>query len=474
MQYLTMYIKNKITYLLLFIPFFSCQQQNRETTNTLSRKDFTPIEKIDPQIYFATEENMANDPNNSLTDMFRKKKVADMANPKKPRPFDEKDINQIENKSHQQAWMSADKIFKFDWNQLGEKALTNLSKIIKTRLIFDNLDLKVVELAITAGGILPLHAQGTPSVYHILGGEAEVWSNDNLAKVTPGTSITFDSYAKKKVKVTSDEPLKILWLSWAPEGDKSYLESGYYLTGSNLQVQPIQAVLPNKFTFWDEEVGRSFQIIDSEMTSPTSRSEFIKAQNTTWINIEKTSFYPTTPTFKSAADIDWIDLLNLDPKSFFFAKDLLKLGDLTKVLSRLAKIKSVFRVKRPDTGYDLNYSYLAWGPQSKYTTHSHAICEFYYLLNGDVEYIINQQKYHAVPGNFYWHPPYYDHEMRGLKADVPFLSISGSWIPFGKRELFELPFLLLEDIPEPDGLTFPEDFDFHQFNLSEKMKYGVI
>ena len=55
-----------------------------------------------------------------------------------------------------------------------------------------------------------------------------------------------------------------------------------------------------------------------------------------------------------------------------------------------------------------------------------------------------------------------------------FLSISGSWIPFGKRELFELSFLLLEDIREQDGLTFPEDFDFHQFNLNKKMKYGVI
>ncbi len=452
----------------------SCKTQNKETKTSLSKKDFTPIEKIDPKIYFATEENIAKDPNNALTDMFRKKKAADMANPEKPRPFHAKDINQIENISHQQAWQPIDKIFKFDWQHLGEKALTNLSSLIKTRLVFDNLDLKVVELAIAAGGTLPLHAQATPSVYHILGGEGEIWSNEDLAKVAPGTSITFDSYAKKRVTVTSSEPLKILWFSWAPEGDKSYLESGYYLTGSNLHMQPIQAVLPNEFAFWDAEIGISFQTIDNKNSTPTTLSEFIKSQNTIWSNLEKTSFYPNTPTFKSASDIDWVDLVNLDPKSFFFAKDLLKLGDLTKVLGRLAKIKSVFRVKRPDSGYDLNYSYLAWGPQSKYTTHSHAICEFYYVLDGDVEYIINEQKYHGVPGNFYWHPPYYDHEMRGLKAGIPFLSISGSWIPFGKRELFELPFLLLEDIPEQGGLTFPDDFDFHQFNLNKELEYGVI
>lgn len=470
---------SKIIYLVFLSILFSCQQDKTESTETikltpLSEEDFTPIENIDPQIYFPTEENTAKDPNNPLTDMFRKKKQADMANPEKPRPFEDKDINQIENISHEQAWGALDKIFKFDWGQLGNKALEDLSQVVKTRLIFDNLDLKVVELAIAAGGTLPLHAQATPSVYHVLGGEAEVWSNDDVAKVTPGTSITFDSYAKKRVQVTSTEPLKILWFSWAPEGNKSYLESGYYLTGSNLHIQPIQAVLPNDFTFWDAAIGKAYQTIESPSPTPSNISKFIKTQKSTWANLNKTSFYPNTPAFKSASEIDWVDMMNLDPKSFFFAKDLKKLGSLTKMLSRMAKIKSVFRVKRPDSGYDLNYSYLAWGPQSKYTTHSHAICEFYYLLDGDVEYIINQQKYHAVPGNFYWHPPYYDHEMRGLKANVPFLSISGSWIPFGKRELFDLPFLLLEDIPEQKGLSLPDNFDFHKFNLNKNLEYGVI
>lgn len=473
-----MYYINKLTYLLLFLTIIACQQKPTETTppatKPLNEQDFTPIEKIDPQIYFATKENTAIDPNNLLTDMFRKKKVADMANPDKPRPFDAKDINQLENISHQQPWTPLDKVFKFDWQQLGATALTDLSKVVKTRLIFDNLDLKVVELAIATGGILPTHAQATPSVYHILGGAGEVSANDEIATVTPGTSITFDSYAKKRVKVTSSEPLKILWFSWAPEGNKSYLESGYYLTGSNIHVQPIQAVLPKDFTFWDAEVGRPFEMTEAKAIPSTNRSKFTTEQNTAWNTLEKTSFYPNTPTFKSAGEIAWVDMMNLDPKAFFFAKDLKKLGSLTKMLSRMAKIKSVFRVKRPDSGYDLNYSYLAWGPQSKYTTHSHAICEFYYLLEGDVEYIINKNKFHAVPGNFYWHPPYYDHEMRGLKEGVPFLSISGSWIPFGKRELFDQPFLLLEAIPTQPEQQLPADFKFHPFKLNKQLKYGVI
>lgn len=466
----------KVVYLLCLFCLFailSCQEQVAKDA-PLSENHFTPIEKIDPQIYFATEENTAIDPNNELTAMFRKKKMADMANPEKPRPFPESDINQLENISHLQPWTPLNEVFKFDWEQLGKKALTDLSKVVKTRLIFDNLDLKVVELAIAAGATLPLHAQATPSVYHILGGTADVASNEEVAKVTPGTSITFDSYAKKGVKVTSDEPLKILWFSWAPEGNKSYLESGYYLTGSNLHVQPIHAVLPNDFIFWDSEIGKPFELTDTKTTASTTLSQYVNRQNTAWNELEKTSFYPNTPTFKSASEVDWVDMMNLDPKAFFFAKDLKKLGSLTKMLSRMAKIKSVFRVKRPDSGYDLNYSYLAWGPQSKYTTHSHAICEFYYMLEGDVEYIINKNKFHAVPGNFYWHPPYYDHEMRGLKKDVPFLSISGSWIPYGKRELFDKPFLLLEDIPTHKEQLLPDDFKFHPFKLNKQLKYGII
>ena len=144
------------------------------------------------------------------------------------------------------------------------------------------------------------------------------------------------------------------------------------------------------------------------------------------------------------------------------------------MLGRIAKIKSVFRVERPDSGYDLNYSYLAWGPLSKYVTHSHAICEFYYLLEGEVEYIIDGQEFHAIPGNFYFHPPYYDHEMRGLKEGVPFLSISGSWIPFGERALFDLPFYLLEEVPAMDKVSFPDDFDFHDFEIQRDLEYGVL
>lgn len=457
---------NLLFCLLLLIVLSSCKQESKPD-QIIDKNGFTPIDKIDPKIYFATEENKAKDPNNVLTKMFREKKIADMANPAKPRPFKKEDLSPLENIAHQQPWTPLREVFKFDWSQLSERTVANLSTSVKTRLIFDNPDLKVVELAIAAGATLPLHAQPTPSVYHILGGKGTIVSKDKTAQVHPGTSIAFDSYAKKRVEVTSTIPLKILWFSWAPQGDKTYLESGYYLTGSNIHIQPKQAILPEKFTFWETTVGKPYQLLEKPSLINANHSDFIQSQQQTWQQLEKVNFYPNMPTFKSASAIDFVDVVNLDPKSFFFAKDIQKLGGALKMLSQIAKIKSVFRAERPDSGYDLNYSYLAWGPRSKYVTHSHAICEFYYLLDGDVEYIIDQQTFHGVPGNFYFHPPYFDHEMLGLKTNVPFLSISGSWIPFGKRELFNQPFLLLEDIVEQKEHVFPSDFNFHDFEIRD-------
>lgn len=468
-----MHLVDKLFALCLFFILFSCQQ-SATTEKVLNEADFTPFEKINPEVYFATETNKAIDPNNALTEMFREKKKADMANPDKPRPFQEKDLSPLENISHQQPWTPIEEVFKFDWSQLSEEARSTFSKQIKTRLIFDNPDLKVIELAIAVGGTLPMHAQPTPSVYHVLGGKAEVLSGREMATVYPGTSIKFDSYTQKRVQVTSDEPLKILWFSWAPEGDKSYLESGYYLTGSNLHLQPIESVLPKPITFWDVTIGKVFEPITTSDWAVKVGNFPSKDQMKKWNETTKQSYYPNTTTFKSATEVDWVDIVNIDPTTFFFAKDLQKLGSTLDMMGRIATIKSVFRVNRPESGYDLNYSYLAWGPQSKYVTHSHAICEFYYLLEGEVEYIINEQKFHAVPGNFYFHPPYYDHEMRGLKENVPFLSISGTWIPFGERSLFEQPFFLLEAIPIESTLSIPDNFDFHDFGINKEMTFGRL
>lgn len=464
----------------IVISLYSCKENKpkidvaESTSNQLSKDDFTLAEDIDPNIYFATEENKAIDPNDQLMEVFRKKKAADMADPTKPRPLPPEEISQLENVSAEQEWGDIKDVFQFDWSKIEDERIASLTATIKARKIFDNADLKVVELVIAAGAIMPMHAQATPAVYFVLDGEGEITVGDKTSQVYTGTSIKSDSYEQKRVEVTGQKPLKLLWFSWAPEGDESYLQSGYYLTGSNLHVQSQNGVLPEQFYFWDAEIEKTFKLKSADASLSETEDEFIKSQIEAWNQAEKDRFYPDVPAFRSANQVDWVDVMKMDPKSFFFAKDLTSLGSTLDMMSRLAKIKSVFRVNRPDSGYDLNYSYLAWGPQSKYIAHSHAICEFYYVLEGDVEYIIDEERFRAQPGNFYFHPPYYDHEMRGLKEGVPFLSISGTWVPYGRRELFEEPMFLLEDPEVLDDLTFSDDFDFHDFGMKRGQVYGDL
>ena len=122
----------------------ACQQEQPPTVTGLQKNDFTPFEKIDPNIYFPTPENIANDPNDALMAMFREKKAADMANREKPRPFPDSTLTKIENISYQQDWTPIQEVFRFDWEKIGEKGLADLSKVIKTRLVFDNPDLNSI------------------------------------------------------------------------------------------------------------------------------------------------------------------------------------------------------------------------------------------------------------------------------------------------------------------------------------------
>jgi mannose-6-phosphate isomerase-like protein (cupin superfamily) len=131
-------------------------------------------------------------------------------------------------------------------------------------------------------------------------------------------------------------------------------------------------------------------------------------------------------------------------------------------------MKGIFQAKNPGAQYDFNFSYIALGPMSKYVTHSHATPEFYYVLDGETEWIVDGETYVARPGHVYFHGPYRDHEMRGLLEGEPMRAITGSWAPFGDRTVWSQPGFLLESLPGDElahGLSV--DFDFHRFARKE-------
>ncbi len=106
-------------------------------------------------------------------------------------------------------------------------------------------------------------------------------------------------------------------------------------------------------------------------------------------------------------------------------------------------------------------------------THSHATPEFYYILGGETEWILEGEKEIGKAGDVFFHSPYWNHEMKVLKSKEALRAITGSWAPFGDRRVFEQPFVLLEDLPQQkSSAVIEEDFQFHNFDLMEGLEYG--
>ncbi len=420
-----------------------------------------PLKQIDPQIYHPTQGSRKIDPNDKILQAFRERKAKDMADPDMPRPFSISDYARAETKDVDVAWEDLSKIFTYDWKILqyeAPKKVAQFKKAVKARVIFSTPDVKIVEIAVAPGGVVPAFSQAAPSAFHVLEGSAIFTSGDKTAEVFVGTTVKVEPNDNTRIQATSKTPLKLLWFRWAPGGDERYLSAGYYLNGANFQIQPKEAEIPKNFTVWEET--KKFKVL----RDGSHRKTYCKA------------LYPKTPTFRTLADDNWLDFKSLTDGGFFWAADLKRMGSLMGVIQKIVRMTGVFRASVPGKQYDFNFSYIVWGPHSKYIMHSHATPEFYYILSGKTEWMLGGTKGHtytATPGNIYFHPPYVDHEMLGL-GDQPLIAITGSWAPYGDRSVFDKPFKLNEPLPtQKASAKFPPSFKFNRFHALKKgLKYG--
>ena len=433
------------------------------TSTSAQDAQLEPLEKIDPETYFVDKENRKIDPNDKILQGFRDRKIRDLADPEMPRPFSIDDYAREETIDSEVPWEDLSNIFRFDWDVLEVKApdrVAQLSKAIRARVIFGSSDVKIIELAVAAGGILPAFSQPGPSAYHIIEGSAEFTSGMETANVFTGTSVKVESGENVRITVTSTKPLKALWFSWAPGGDQQYLSAGYYLTGSNFHIQPMDAEIPKDFAYWEKEKRH-------EVSAGTAGKDSSVGE----------SLYPDAPTFRSEKDDAWLDFSALADGGFFWADDFKRMGSLMGVVNKIVRMKGVFRAIVPEKQYDFNVAYITWGPRSKYIMHSHATPEFYYILAGKTEWMLGGPSgnvYSAEPGNMYFHAPYLEHEMRGLSDESGQVAITGSWAPNGDRSVFSESFVLNEPLPmQEKSAVFPEDFTFNDFgDLKTGIEYG--
>lgn len=430
---------------------------------TTQEKLLVPLKSINPEIYHPTPQSRKIDPNDKILQAFRERKIEDLADSDMPRPLSVSDYARAETRDVDVVWEDLSKIFKYDWKILkfeAPKKVAQLKQAIRARVIFSTPDVKIVELAIAPGGILPAFSQAAPSAYHVLEGSAKFTSGHKTAEVFVGTSVKVEPNDNVRIEATSKGPVKLLWFSWAPGGDERYLSAGYYLTGSNFQIQPEEAEIPKNFAVWEE--NKKFKILSDQADKDTDSGT--------------KALYPDVPTFRSIVDDNWLDFRSLTDGGFFWAADLKRMGSLMGVIQKIVRMTGIFRASVAGKQYDFNFSYIVWGPHSKYIMHSHATPEFYYILSGKTEWMLGGKKGHtytATSGNIYFHPPYVEHEMLGL-GDEPLIAITGSWAPYGDRSVFSKPFELNEPLPgQKASAKFPIDFRFNHFNALKKgLKYG--
>ncbi len=420
-------------------------------------------EDIDPAIYFEFDD--PSDPFAEVYAAFRERRAADMADTGKAPPIEP---YQSVHLSRNMPWNTLGDVLPFDWADLRAKSpekVLQLENVVKARLAFDHPDIKITQLMIGPGAVLPGHAGGSPGFYHIIGGRGEVTVEGKTQSVSPGTTVKLNPYDIRRVYAAPGEPLRIIWLRWAPDGDQRYLSAGYYLTGANQHIQPQQAVIPQDYQYWGER-GRSEPVAEpsAAVALPKIDSSFAAHSDALEARREKPGQkrdpYPSTATFAHESDNAW--LTKGMEANFFWAKDINSLGALLDRWLEVMRYKALFQAARPGGGWDFNISQMVWGSHARYVEHSHSIPEFYYMISGPVEHWIGDQKYVAMPGDIFMTNSYEPHQSRGIVDDMPFRNIGASWAPNGNREVFQRPFYLLEPLPlQPESANLGDTPSFH-------------
>lgn len=437
---------------------------------------------ITPKIWDATEQNKKLDPMNELLETMRANRQIALNDPAAPQQFRGEDLLDAEFSSSSQPWQTLEDVFPLDWDAVKAESPAELSQLrnaLKVKTVLNHPDIKIMELALGSGAVLPRHADAAPGAFHIIEGSAEITVDGKTIQAYTGTSVKLEALAERRIKVSSSTPLKMLWFRWAPGGQQVYLDYGYYLTGSNFHAQPLESVMPSNYEHWPESVRKSFVELEPATSNRRTEAGFYVQQQQQLIAMKKQAqykngagLYPSAPQFSNELDVNWLDFENIPAQGFFWAKDASKAGDALKAWNKMVRMKGIFQARVPGSQYDFNVSYIAVGPKGKYITHSHATPEFYYILGGETEWIVDQKRYVAKAGNMYVHSPYVDHEMRGLIEGDPEVVITGSWAPFGDRSVFQVAGLLTEAlVQQPGESAIADDFNFHDFKISKGLVF---
>ena len=123
-------------------------------------------------------------------------------------------------------WVDVRAALGYNWSGVAEQLpeeVDRVDRVLRNRAVYRVPGFAFRHLMLGSGALYPYHSHASPEAYHVISGEGE-WSVDGeTRRVGPGTTIYHAPYADHRWITVSDEPVRVVWAQWAPDGDRSGL-----------------------------------------------------------------------------------------------------------------------------------------------------------------------------------------------------------------------------------------------------------
>jgi len=130
--------------------------------------------------------------------------------------------------SDETSWVEVRTATGFNWSEavtLMPDAVDRIDRVLRNRAVYRQEGFGFGHLMLGPGALYPYHSHSSPEAYHVLSGVAE-WSVDGeTRRVGPGTTIYHAPYADHRWTTVSEEPLRVVWAQWVPDGDRAGMVS---------------------------------------------------------------------------------------------------------------------------------------------------------------------------------------------------------------------------------------------------------
>jgi quercetin dioxygenase-like cupin family protein len=260
-------------------------------------------------------------------------------------------------------------------------------------------------LELAPGETYPAHSHPASEIYYVISGEAEWFVDDQSQRVLPGEMIYHRSLAAHGWRnLSKDKPLRVAWIWWA-EGDTSVLAKGARFTNPDLfssrdKVQPFAVPLPKVRRDASDNVNGKYgeYPLPGRLVGTTAYVH----ENATPEKATKT--HPAW--FRGQGDNGIAD----ENAKYFYHE--------------------LIGPNLPKPAFNNSYLYFGSLEQKSgytYPAHNHPAPEFYFVISGEAEWYVDDERQTVKPGTIIYHRPYAVHGWKTTSKE-PLRMIWAWWV----------------------------------------------